>query len=170
MFGKIKLENLEKLYVDELKDAYDFEHQILDALPKMEEAAVSPQLKAAFREHREQTKGQVKRLEQVFNMLGRDADRKTCKGMKGLISEGEEYIKAKGDDATIDAALVSAAQRVEHYEMAVYGTLRTFARALGHAEQANLLQQTLDEESKTDEKLTRLAESGINVEATVPAE
>ncbi len=170
MFGKIKLENLEKLYVDELKDAYDFEHQILDALPKMEEAAVSPQLKEAFREHREQTRGQVKRLEQVFNMLGRDADRKTCKGMKGLIDEGEEYIKAKGDDATIDAALVSAAQRVEHYEMAVYGTLRTFARALGHTEQANLLQQTLDEESKTDEKLTRLAESGINVEATVPAE
>lgn len=170
MFGKIKLENLEKLYVDELKDAYDFEHQILDALPKMEEAAVSPQLKAAFREHREQTRGQVKRLEQVFNMLGRDADRKTCKGMKGLISEGEEYIKAKGDDATIDAALVSAAQRVEHYEMAVYGTLRTFARALGHTEQANLLQQTLDEEANADEKLTRLAESGINVEATVPAE
>ena len=170
MFGKIKLENLEKLYVDELKDAYDFEHQILDALPKMEEAAVSPQLQAAFREHREQTRGQVKRLEQVFNMLGRDADRKTCKGMKGLIAEGEEYIKAKGDDATIDAALVSAAQRVEHYEMAVYGTLRTFARALGHTEQANLLQQSLDEESKTDEKLTRLAESGINVEATVPAE
>ena len=170
MFGKIKLENLEKLYVDELKDAYDFEHQILDALPKMEEAAVSSQLKEAFREHREQTRGQVKRLEQVFNMLGRDADRKTCKGMKGLIAEGDEYIKAKGDDATIDAALVSAAQRVEHYEMAVYGTLRTFARALGHADQANLLQQTLDEESKTDEKLTRLAESGINVEATVPAE
>ena len=170
MFGKIKLENLEKLYVDELKDAYDFEHQILDALPKMEKAAVSPQLQEAFREHREQTKGQVRRLEQVFNMLGRDADRKTCKGMKGLISEGEEYIKAKGDDATIDAALVSAAQRVEHYEMAVYGTLRTFARALGHTEQANLLQQTLDEEAKADEKLTRLAESGINVEATVPAE
>lgn len=170
MFGHIKLENLEKLYIDELKDAYDFEHQILDALPKMEEAAVSPQLKEAFRAHRQETEGQVKRLEQVFNMLGRDPERKTCKGMKGLIAEGEEYIKAKGDDATIDAALVSAAQRVEHYEMAVYGTLRTFARALGHEDQATVLQQTLEEESSADEKLTRLAESGINVEATVPAE
>ena len=168
MFGKIKLENLAALYTDELKDAYDFEHQVLDALPEMEEAAVSPQLKEAFREHREQTKGQVRRLEQVFSLLGQDAERKTCKGMKGLLSEGSDYIKAKGDDATLDAALISAAQRVEHYEMAVYGTLRTFARALGHPEQANLLQQTLEEEAKADDRLTRLAESGINVEATVP--
>ncbi len=167
LFGKMKLENLEKLYVDELKDAYDFEHQILDALPKMEESARSEQLKEAFREHRRQTENQVRRLEQVFNHLGRDADRKTCKGMKGVIAEGEEVVKAKGDDATIDAALIAAAQRVEHYEIAVYGTLRTYARALGHTEQANLLQQNLDEESTADEKLTRLAESGINVAATV---
>jgi ferritin-like metal-binding protein YciE len=170
LFGNLKLENLEKLYVDELKDAYDFEHQILDALPKMEESATHPELQAAFREHRRETENQVRRLEQVFNSLGRDAERKTCKGMKGLLDEGEEYIKARGDDATIDAALISGAQRVEHYEMAVYGTLRTYARALGHEDQATLLNQSLEEEGAADAKLTRLAESGINVEAAVPAE
>lgn len=106
----------------------------------------------------------------VFNSLGRDADRKTCKGMKGLIAEGEEYVKARGDNATIDAALIFGAQRVEHYEMAVYGTLRTYARALGHEDQATLLQQSLEEESAADSQLTRLAESGINVKAAVPAE
>jgi ferritin-like metal-binding protein YciE len=170
LFGNLKLENLETLYVDELKDAYDFEHQILDALPRMEESATHPELQAAFREHRRETENQVRRLEQVFNSLGRDAERKTCKGMKGLLAEGEEYVKARGDDATIDAALISGAQRVEHYEMAVYGTLRTYARALGHEDQATLLNQSLEEEGAADAKLTRLAESGINVEAAVPAE
>ena len=169
MFGKMNLDNLKQVYVDELKDAYDFEHQILDALPKMEEAASSPELKQAFEEHRRQTENQVRRLEQVFNHLGRDPERKTCKGMKGLIAEGEEIVKARGDGAAIDAALISGAQRVEHYEMAVYGTLRTYARALGHEEQATLLQQNLSEEKAADEKLTRLAESGINVEAAVGA-
>lgn len=171
MFGTLELENLEKLYVDELKDAYDFEHQILDALPEMEDAARASELKEAFREHRRQTEEQVERLEQVFHMLQAEAERKTCKGMKGLIKEGEDYVKAKGDDSTIDAALISAAQRVEHYEMAVYGTLRHYARVLGHQEQANLLQRTLEEESQTDEKLTRLAERSINLEAAaVPSE
>jgi ferritin-like metal-binding protein YciE len=169
LFGKMNLDNLKQVYVDELKDAYDFEHQILDALPKMEEAASSPELKQAFQEHRRQTENQVRRLEQVFNHLGRDPERKTCKGMKGLIAEGEEFVKARGDGAAIDAALISGAQRVEHYEMAVYGTLRTYARALGHEEQATLLQQNLSEEKAADEKLTRLAESGINVEAAVGA-
>ena len=169
MFGKMNLENLKQVYVDELKDAYDFEHQILDALPKMEEAASSPELKRAFQEHRRETENQVRRLEQVFNHLGRDAERKTCKGMKGLIAEGEDFVKARGDGAAIDAALISGAQRVEHYEMAVYGTLRTYARALGHEEQATLLQQNLSEEKAADEKLTGLAESGINVEAAVGA-
>jgi len=169
LFGKMNLDNLKQVYVDELKDAYDFEHQILDALPKMEEAASSPELKQAFEEHRRQTENQVRRLEQVFNHLGRDPERKTCKGMKGLIAEGEEIVKARGDGAAIDAALISGAQRVEHYEMAVYGTLRTYARALGHEEQATLLQQNLSEEKAADEKLTRLAESGINVEAAVGA-
>jgi ferritin-like metal-binding protein YciE len=165
----MNLENLKQVYVDELKDAYDFEHQILDALPKMEEAASSPELKQAFQEHRRETENQVRRLEQVFNHLGLDAERKTCKGMKGLIAEGEEFVKARGDGAAIDAALISGAQRVEHYEMAVYGTLRTYARALGHEEQATLLQQNLSEEKAADENLTRLAESGINVEAAVGA-
>lgn len=168
MFGKMNLKNLETLYVDELKDAYDFEHQLLDALPKMEKSAHTPELQEAFREHRRKTENQVRRLEQVFDGLGQRPDRKSCKGMKGLIDEGEEYIKAKGDDATVDAALISAAQRVEHYEMAAYGTLRTYARALGRPEQASLFQQNLDEETAADEKLSRLAETGINVEAAVP--
>lgn len=165
MFGNLKLENLEKLYIDELKDAYDFEHQLLDALPKMEEAAHTGELRRAFGEHRRETESQVQRLEQVFRSLGREAERKTCKGMKGLIDEGEEYIKARGDEATLDAALIAAAQRVEHYEIAVYGTLRTYAEALGYEDQARLLDQTLDEESAADERLTDLAQSGINAEA-----
>jgi ferritin-like metal-binding protein YciE len=169
LLGTSNFENLEQLYVDELEDAYDFEHQILDALPKMEEAANAAELKQAFREHRRETEGQVGRLEQVFRSLGREAGRKTCKGMKGLIAEGEEYVKAKGDEATLDAALISAAQRVEHYEIAVYGTLRTYADALGYADQARLLDENLEEESAADEKLTELATSGINVEARAAA-
>ncbi|HUF78057.1 MAG TPA: ferritin-like domain-containing protein [Thermoanaerobaculia bacterium] len=167
MSDNTNLDNLKVLYVDELKDAYDFEHQILDALPKMEEAASDSQLKRAFQEHRRETENQVRRLEQVFNHLGRDAERKTCKGMKGVISEGEDYVKASGDGEVIDAALISAAQRVEHYEMAVYGSLRTYARALGFEDQAELLQQNLSEEKAADEKLTGLAESGSHVKATV---
>ena len=130
MFGKMKLENLKTLYLDELKDAYDFEHQILEALPKMEKAASADELKQAFREHRGQTELQVGRLEQIFQSLGEKADRKSCKGMKGLLAEGEDFIKARGDRDTIDASLISAAQRVEHYEIAVYGTLRAYARVL----------------------------------------
>jgi ferritin-like metal-binding protein YciE len=165
MFGSMKLENLKELYLDELKDAYDFEQQLCDALPKMEKAATAPELKEAFRSHLEETKGQVERLERVFQSLGEKADRKTCKGMKGLIAEGEEYLKARGDKTTHDAALISAAQRVEHYEMAVYGTLRAYAECLGYQDQASLLQETLDEEGQADKKLTMLAESAINYEA-----
>jgi ferritin-like metal-binding protein YciE len=165
MFGKIKLESLKSLYLDELKDAYDFEHQILDALPKMEKAATAEELKAAFREHRAQTERQVERLKQVFSSLGEKPDRKTCKGMKGLITEGEEYLEARGDRDTIDASLIAAAQRVEHYEMAVYGTLREYARVLGVPDQGRLLQETLDEEKTADKKLTQLAEQGINIAA-----
>ena len=165
MFGKMKLESLKTLYLDELKDAYDFEHQLLEALPKMEKAASADELKSAFREHLGQTERQVDRLEQVFTSLGVAADRKTCKGMKGLLTEGDEYLKARGDRDTIDASLIAAAQRVEHYEIAVYGTLREYARVLGAADQMRLLQQTLDEEKSADQKLTRLAEQGINVAA-----
>jgi ferritin-like metal-binding protein YciE len=165
MFGKMKLESLKSLYLDELKDAYDFEHQLLEALPKMEKAATAEELKSAFREHRGQTERQVERLKQVFASLGETADRKSCKGMKGLLAEGEEYIKARGDHDTIDASLIAAAQRVEHYEMAVYGTLREYSRVLGVPDQGRLLQQTLDEEKAADQKLTQLAEQGINIAA-----
>lgn len=165
MAGTLRLDNLEQLYVDELEDAYDFEHQILEALPALEQAAHATELKAAFREHRRQTENQVRRLEQVFRSLGHEAERKTCKAMKGLIAEGEDYVEAEGDEATLDAALISAAQRVEHYEIAVYGTLRTYAEALGHDDQARQLDESLAEERGCDEKLTELATSGINIEA-----
>jgi ferritin-like metal-binding protein YciE len=165
MFGATKFENLKDLYVDELKDLYDAEHQILEALPQMAEKASHPELKQAFRTHLEQTRGQVTRLEQVFQKLGVEPERKTCKAMKGLMAEGEEILKAKGDEDTIDAALIAAAQRVEHYEIAGYGTMRSLARRLGHEDQARLLQQTLDQEGEADKKLTRLAESRINAEA-----
>jgi ferritin-like metal-binding protein YciE len=161
----VKIPDLETLYHDELKDAYDFEHQILEALPQMAEAAHSDELRQAFEEHQRQTEGQVERLEQVFRLLGKKAARKHCDGMEGLIDEGEDILEAEGDEAAIDAALIAAAQRVEHYEMAAYGTLRTFARTLGYDDQAELLQQTLDEEGETDELLTQLAESGLNQQA-----
>lgn len=166
LFGK-KLENLRQLYLDELKDLYDAEHQILEALPKMEERAHTHDLKDGFARHFEQTQRQVARLEQVFRDLGESPERKTCKGMKGLIDEGDSFVSASGDDETVDAALIGAAQRVEHYEMAAYGTLRTWARILGHDKQAQLLQQSLDEEGKADKKLTDIAESWVNVQAAV---
>ena len=169
MFGRKTLDDLRKLYLDELKDLYDAEHQILDALPKLENAAENHELKDAFAEHFEETKGHVRRLEQVFRGLGEEPERKTCEGIKGLIKEGDEFVKARGDGDTIDAALISAAQRVEHYEIAAYGTLRTYARHLGHQDQVRLLEETLDEESDADEKLTEIAESGINEMAAVGA-
>ncbi|HEX2254038.1 MAG TPA: DUF892 family protein [Thermoanaerobaculia bacterium] len=161
----MKIPNLESLYQDELKDAYDFEHQILEALPQMAEAAHNEEVRQAFQEHQRQTEGQVERLEQVFRLLGQKPGRKHCDGMEGLIEEGEEILEAEGDEAAIDAALIAAAQRVEHYEIAAYGTLRTYARTLGYDDQAELLQQTLDEEGETDELLTQLAESGLNQQA-----
>jgi ferritin-like metal-binding protein YciE len=161
----MKMKSLTELYAEELQDAYDFEHQLLEALPKMEEAAHSADLKRALASHRRETQGQVERLERVFESLGHEAERKSCKGMKGLISEGEDYVKAKGDEAVIDAALISAAQRVEHYEMAAYGTLRAYARTLGHEDQARLLDESLEEEAAADEKLSRLAEDSINAQA-----
>ena len=162
----MKIDNLQKLFVDELKDVYDAEHQILDALPKMTEAATSPELKRAFAQHRGETQGQVRRLEQVFRGLGKEPERKACEGMKGLLEEGKEFIDADGDKDAIDAALISAAQKVEHYEIATYGTLRMFALTLGRRDEAQLLQETLDEEAAADEKLTDIAVSGVNPDAT----
>jgi len=160
----MELDSLRELYVAELQDLYSAENQILKALPKMIKAAKSPQLKAGFELHLEQTKEQVTRLEQIFEGLEEKAEGKKCKGMEGLLKEGEELMGEDADEDVLDAGLISAAQRVEHYEMAGYGTVRTYAELLGEKEAVKLLQTTLDEEKDTDAKLTKLA-SKINVKA-----
>ena len=165
----MKLKTLQDLYVDQLKDLYNAEKQLLKALPKMAKAATAPELSAAFTEHLEETQGQIERLETIFTALEVSPKGKTCKAMAGLLEEGAEAISEDADPCVRDAALIAAAQRVEHYEMAGYGCVRTFARLLGHDEAADLLQTTLDEEGSTDKKLTDLAESVINVEAVSPA-
>lgn len=161
----MKLKTLKDLYVEELRDLYSAENQIVKALPKMAKAASSPELKAAFEQHLQETKGQVERLETIFRALGEKASGKTCKAMEGLVEEGEELIKEKPDASVLDAGLISAAQRVEHYEMAGYGSVRTYAQTLGEKDAAQLLQQTLEEEGMTDKKLTQLAETLINAQA-----
>ena len=158
-------ETMKELFIDELKDMYDGEHQIIEALPKMVEAASSSDLKAAFRAHLKETREHVARLEQVFEHIGAPAKRKTCKGIKGLLTEGEEMITKGGDPEVLDAAIIGAAQKVEHYEIAGYGTLRTWATLLKHPECCKILQTTLEEEGAADHKLTALAESRINREA-----
>lgn len=159
------MDTLEELFIDEIKDLYDAEHQILEALPKMADAAKSPQLSQAFTAHLKQTEGQVKRLEQVFAEVDRKPSRKKCKAMAGLMKEGEELMEEEADPEVKDAALIGAAQKVEHYEIASYGTARTWARRLGKNKAAELLQATLDEEGETDKKLTALAEPKINQKA-----
>jgi len=154
----VKIENLNTLFEEELKDIYDAEKRLVRALPKMAKAASSEQLKQALQEHLEVTKGQVQRLEEVFESIGRPAKAKTCAGMKGLIEEGEEVMSEDAEDQLMDAAIIGAAQRVEHYEIAAYGTARTFAERLGNQQAAELLQQTLDEEKEADEKLTEISE------------
>jgi ferritin-like metal-binding protein YciE len=161
----MKLETLHELFMDMLKDIYDGEHQITEALPKMAKAAKSPELKEGFRTHLQETEEHIKRLERIFEMMGKKPTRKKCKGIAGLIKEGDELMKEDADRDVVDAGLIAAAQKVEHYEMAEYGTLRTYAQLMGHSEAARLLQQTLDEEGAADKKLTALAESGINVKA-----
>jgi ferritin-like metal-binding protein YciE len=161
----MKMDDLQDLFHDELKDTYDAEQQILKALPKMSKAATSPKLKAAFDKHLKQTEEHITRLEQVFEIIGKKPSRKPCKGMQGLIEEGQEMIKEKPDPEVLDAALIAAAQRVEHYEMAAYGCLRTYAGHLDMADAKKLLQTTLDEEGATDELLTKLAETDINLKA-----
>jgi ferritin-like metal-binding protein YciE len=163
------INTLEDLFMDELKDLYDAEHQILEALPKMAEAATARELKTAFNNHLTQTKGHVARLEQIFKIAEVKPARKTCDAMKGIIKEGDKLLKEAMPDAVKDAALIAAAQRVEHYEMAGYGTLRTFAYVLGYAEVAPLLQATLDEEEETDKKLTQVANQINLVAAAQPA-
>ena len=161
----MKLDSLNDLFLDVLKDTYDAEHQITKALPKMASGASSAQLKAAFNQHLSETENQIRRLEQVFEVAGKKATRKTCVAMKGLIEEGGELLKEDAEPEVLDAGLIAAAQKVEHYEIAAYGTLRTYAQQLGLKQAVKLLQATLDEEATTDEKLTQLAESSINVQA-----
>ena len=153
--------SLHDWYVSELKDIYDAEQQILQALPKMASAASSSDLKGAFQKHLEQTRGHVDRLDRIFGGLDETASGKRCKGMEGIISEGEKVLQAAGDANAKDAALIAAAQKVEHYEIATYGTVRTYANELGYDDAADLLQDTLDEEAATNEKLTKLAEGGL---------
>ncbi|CAN5624431.1 ferritin-like domain-containing protein [soil metagenome] len=161
----MSLESLKDLYVEQLRDLYSAETQILEALPKMEKAATNKELQNAFKEHRKATETHLERLEKIFKELDKKSAGHHCKGMEGLLKEGNEMVKEKGDDSTRDAGLIASAQRVEHYEIAGYGTVRSYAEQMGFAEQEKLLKQTLDEESQTDERLTKLAESVINVEA-----
>src|SRR6188474_660963 len=156
---------LHDAFIDELRDAYDAEKQLLKALPKMAKAASAKQLRAAFQAHLEETKGQVDRLEQVFASLEEKIRGKHCDGIAGIIEEGKSVMDEPFDDATMDACLIASGQRAEHYEMAAYGTMIAWARAMGHTEAASLLQETLDEEKAADEKLTTLAEGGINQSA-----
>lgn len=161
----MKLKTLKDLYIHELKDLYSAERQLIRALPKMEKAASDKKLAAGFREHLEQTKTHATRLEEILSDLDQSTRGPKCKGMQGLIAEGEEIINEEADDEVKDAALIAAAQRVEHYEIAGYGTARTYARLVEDENGAKLLQTTLEEEAETDEKLTKLAESSINVSA-----
>jgi ferritin-like metal-binding protein YciE len=161
----MKLNTLKALYIDELKDLYSAENQILKALPKMIRATEHPELKNAFTDHLKQTENHVKRLERIFKTLDESPKGKKCHGMEGVIEEGAELIKEKPEPQILDAGLISAAQHVEHYEMAGYGTVRTWAEKLGRDEDAQLLQETLEEERTADEILTTLALQSINVDA-----
>jgi ferritin-like metal-binding protein YciE len=161
----MSMDSLKDLYIDELKDLYNAENQLVKALPKMAKKASAPQLQRAFQEHLAVTKTHVARLEKIFQGMGEKPTGKTCKAMKGLVEEGKEVIEEDGDPSVLDAALIGAAQRVEHYEMAGYGVARTFARHLGENKAADLLQMTLDEEGDADKKLTGIAEGSINTQA-----
>ena len=156
-------------FVEELRDTYDAEKQLIKALPKLAKAATSDELRSAFETHLEETRGHVERLEQVFESLEEKVRGKHCEGIAGIIEEGKSIMEEDFDEAAMDACLIAAGQRAEHYEMAAYGTLVAWARAMGHTEAADLLQETLDEEKAADEKLTTLAEGGINQEAAEQA-
>lgn len=161
----MKLDSLRTLWIEELRDLYNAENQILKALPKMAKKASTPELKEAFENHLGETQTHVERLDEIFVKLGKKPTGKTCKAMKGLVEEGAEMMKEDGPESVIDAGLIAAAQRVEHYEMAGYGVVRTFASILGEGEAQDLLQETLDEEGAADEKLTEIAEGIVNEEA-----
>ena len=166
----MKLDTLKKLYINELRDLYNAENQLLKALPKMAKAASSEELRQAFENHLEQTETHVERLEEVFEDLDEKPRGKTCHGMKGLIEEGSEILEEDGEESVLDAGIIVAAQKVEHYEIASYGSLRTFAELLGEKNAAKLLQTTLDEESQANELLNKLAEGMVNPEALMETE
>jgi ferritin-like metal-binding protein YciE len=160
-----KLATLEDLYTDLLKDLYSAEKQIVKALPKLAKNAQSPDLQKAFQEHLRQTEGQVERIERIFSEMGGSPRGKKCVGMEGLIAEGNELLQEDTEPDVLDAGLIAAAQKVEHYEIASYGTARAWAQRLGYDKAARLLQQTLEEEATANEKLTKIAESHVNMEA-----
>ena len=160
----MEINSLRELYVEQLRDLYDAENQLIKALPKMAKGATSDELRQGIEEHLEQTRAHAERLEQIFEQLGEKAKGKKCKAMQGLIEEGQETLEEDMEEDTKDAAIIAAAQRVEHYEISGYGTARTYANLLEESEAAELLEETLNEEKETDQKLTQLAEE-INVEA-----
>ena len=164
----MEMESLQELLIEEMRDLYSAETQLTKALPKMAKKASNPQLRKAFETHLRETEGHVERLQKIFDKLGKKPTGKKCAAMAGLVEEGKEMMGEDMDDDTMDAALISIAQKVEHYEIASYGTVRTWANLLGDEQTAKLLQQTLDEEGKTDKLLTELAENSINVEAAQP--
>jgi ferritin-like metal-binding protein YciE len=161
----MSLDSLQSLFLDELKDVYHAEKQLVEALPRMAKAADSAELQRAFSDHFVETEAHVERLERILRELGQPARGKRCKGMEGLLEEGKEILQEEGEPAVIDAALIAAAQRVEHYEIAAYGCLRTYAQLLGHESTAKLLSQTLAEEEAADKKLTTLGGRSVNAEA-----
>jgi len=159
---------LQTLFHDTLRDIYYAERKILKSLPKMARAAQSPELKAAFEKHREQTEGQIERLQQVFEIIGKPARGKTCDAIEGILAEGDEIAEEYKDTAALDAGLLAAAQAVEHYEITRYGTLKRWAEVMGLKDAVKLLDETLQEESQTDEDLTAIADSAVNAEALQP--
>jgi ferritin-like metal-binding protein YciE len=161
----MKLENLHQLFLMELKDLYSAENQIIEALPKLIESTDSFKLKESFEQHLEQTQEHVNRLDEIAESLNFDLGNEKCKGMQGIIEEGQKVLKLEADPEVMDAALISAAQRVGHYEIAGYGTVVSMAKLMGHTKEAEILQKTLDEEKETDKKLSNIAESEINIDA-----
>jgi ferritin-like metal-binding protein YciE len=161
----MELQKLQDLFVDVLKDTYDAENQITKALPKMAKAANTPELKSAFEQHLKETENHIKRLEMVFESVDKKPTRKTCKGMQGLLEEGSEMIKEDAEPEVLDAGLIAAAQKVEHYEISAYGTLIAYAELLDMDDAIQALQQNLDEEKAADEKLTGIAEETVNIQA-----
>lgn len=166
----MSLDSLETLFIEELRDIYNAEKQLLKALPRMAKAAGSPPLQQAFTKHLKETEGQVQRLETILKELGEAVRGKQCKGMEGLVEEGKDIMEKEGEAPVMDAALIASAQKVEHYEIAAYGCLRTYAQLLGHDQAAKLLAQTLAEEEAADKKLTELGEGGINEAAVAVGE